>query len=203
MRYDPPPPAIVGGWNRPDMKHLWSHPPTEELSAKLWSTWALALVAAAGCAHGSNPQTRCSPPQVAATDEPTPEQSEPVTSRDAEDAARSPLVDPSAADRDILLAILQNHDVRLSEAAHCDGAGPFSDETTIGAYFAGVWVYHIAQYAKNWVEIERRALESGNTFVLVMILSHHENVVWSQGLGFELDPAGNVLRDTFVCAGSG
>jgi len=117
---------------------------------------------------------------------------------------------PTAKERDLLYVIMQNHDVLLTDARHCDGMGFIDDTKTIGQYFSNFWASHIKGAAyykkgtgKQWISIRTRKLKNGHTYVLILVMQNDGNDVLSQGISFEMDSDKNVKRDSFACAGSG
>lgn len=107
------------------------------------------------------------------------------------------------SDKDILVALFENLDVKLSDAAYCTGAGTDYDDVTIGDYLSGFWVYHTNETGQNRLDISYSIISHDTYLAKVMIYRKHGEENWGWGVSFEINEAFKVTRNSFTCLGAG
>lgn len=107
------------------------------------------------------------------------------------------------SDKDILLALFKNLDVKLSDASYCTSAGTGYADKTIGDYLGGFWVYHSNENGHNWLDISYSKTRHDTYLAKVMIYRKDGEENWGWGVTYELSELAKVDRNTFTCVGSG
>ena len=116
--------------------------------------------------------------------------------------ANSPSTAPSQ--KEILGALMKNLDVKLEDAAHCNGVGVEPTDRTLGDYLSGFWAFHANTTGKNWLEISATRSDKKDRYLAkVMIYRKDGEENWGWGVSFELDSSMKVHRNSFTCLGGG
>lgn len=110
---------------------------------------------------------------------------------------------PALSEKTILAVLMENLDVPLKNAAHCDGVGIDEHDRTIGDYLSGFWSFHTNKQSKNWLEINVTKSVKNLYLAKVMIYQKNAEESWGWGVSFELDSHKKIRRDSFTCLGAG
>ncbi len=116
----------------------------------------------------------------------------------AEKKATSPM-----SEKDILKALMSNLDVKLADAAHCEGVGTDEHDQTIGDYLSGFWSFHTARQGSNWIAVSAAEESAGRQLASVVIYRAQGEENWGWGVSFVIDNEQAVDRSSFTCLGAG
>lgn len=110
---------------------------------------------------------------------------------------------PYLSEKDILAALMKNLDIKLTDAAHCEGVGVEASDQTIGEYLSGFWAFHTNATGKNWIEVTATKIDTDWYLAKVMIYRKDGEENWGWGVSFEVDASKHVKKSSFTCLGAG